>query len=92
MEVCIFTVVNRLTVLSITISFMFNRNVLCSRGEALEGSDSEEDDDVGEFPGRREVITFLNWLIFCDKVSGAICKIIAVQMYFGILIEEKGGV
>ncbi|XP_047497545.1 FHF complex subunit HOOK interacting protein 2A-like isoform X2 [Penaeus chinensis] len=42
-----------------------------SKGEALEGSDSEEEDDVGEFPGRIEVIAFLNWLTFCDKFVGA---------------------
>lgn len=42
----------------------------------MEGSDSEEEDDIGEFPGRREVIAFLNWLTFCDKVRGAVFKVI----------------
>lgn len=65
-----------MAVLLIIIRCMFNKNVLCSRGEALEGSDSEEEDDIGEFPGRREVIAFLNWLTFCDKVRGAVCKVI----------------
>lgn len=63
-----------MAVLSVIIRYLFNKDVLCSRGEALEGSDSEEEDDVGEFPGRREVIAFLNWLTFCDKVRGARCK------------------
>ncbi|KAK7018682.1 hypothetical protein SK128_022625 [Halocaridina rubra] len=39
--------------------------------EVFENSDSEEEDEIGEFPGRAEIVTFLNWLTFCDKIVGA---------------------
>lgn len=38
------------------------------RNEVSENSDSEEE-DVGEFPGKKEIVTFLQWLTFCDKVK-----------------------
>ncbi|KAK3858559.1 hypothetical protein Pcinc_035257 [Petrolisthes cinctipes] len=41
------------------------------RKETNESSDSEEEeDDVGEFPGRKEIVNFLHWLVYCDKVVG----------------------
>ncbi|XP_064102448.1 FHF complex subunit HOOK interacting protein 2A-like [Macrobrachium nipponense] len=39
--------------------------------EASENSDSDEEEELGEFPGRAEVVTFLHWLIYCDKVVSA---------------------
>lgn len=38
-----------------------------TRNEVGENSDNE-DEDVGDFPGKKEIITFLHWLTFCDKV------------------------
>lgn len=44
--------------------------VLWFRKETSENSDSEEEeDDVGEFPGRKEIVNFLHWLVYCDKVN-----------------------
>ncbi|KAG0716062.1 Protein FAM160B1 [Chionoecetes opilio] len=39
-----------------------------ARNEVCENSANEEGEDVGEFPGKKEIVTFLHWLTFCDKV------------------------
>lgn len=40
------------------------------RNEGGENCDSEEEgEDTSEFPGRKEIVTFLYWLTFCDKVK-----------------------
>ncbi|XP_063867785.1 FHF complex subunit HOOK interacting protein 2A-like isoform X1 [Scylla paramamosain] len=39
-----------------------------TRSESQENSDNEEEEEVGEFPGKKEIVTFLHWLTFCDKM------------------------
>ncbi|XP_071552968.1 FHF complex subunit HOOK interacting protein 2A-like isoform X1 [Panulirus ornatus] len=62
------------------------------RNDSNENSDSE-DEDVGEFPGRKEIVTFLYWLTFCDKLVGvsdgalgsSICSTIREVFLDGVL-------
>ncbi|XP_042212316.1 FHF complex subunit HOOK interacting protein 2A-like isoform X1 [Homarus americanus] len=63
------------------------------RTDVNENSDSEDDEDVGEFPGRREVVTFLYWLTFCDKLvdvsdgalGSSICSTVREVFLDGVL-------
>ncbi|XP_045582330.1 FHF complex subunit HOOK interacting protein 2A [Procambarus clarkii] len=63
------------------------------RTEGGENSDSEDEEDVGEFPGKKEVVTFLHWLTFCDKLVGvsdgalgsSICSTIREVFLDGVL-------
>lgn len=42
-----------------------------TKNEVGENSDSEEEgEDMSDFPGRKELVIFLRWLDFCDKVVG----------------------
>ncbi|KAK8736302.1 hypothetical protein OTU49_004929 [Cherax quadricarinatus] len=40
------------------------------RTEGNENSDSDDEEVIGEFPGKKEIILFLHWLTFCDKLVG----------------------
>ncbi|XP_076057831.1 FHF complex subunit HOOK interacting protein 2A-like isoform X2 [Oratosquilla oratoria] len=33
--------------------------------------DSDSEEDYGDFPGKRELVSLLHWLVYCDKVLGA---------------------
>lgn len=59
---------------------------LHSRKDNSEHSDSEDDDEIGEFPGRKEIVTFLYWLTFCDKVpDGPSFMMSYIALYYRVL-------
>lgn len=61
------------------------------RAESSDNSDSEEEDEVGEFPGRREIVAFLQWIVFCDKVLDPQClQSELVYLQFPVLIFLYG--